>query len=333
MYDMIKVNKLQPDWSYDGDEGLSWCEAFLDFYLTPRKATFVWTLYENARETGGLTMTVEELATLARLSIHTARQALAATRNLGFFEVNGRPYRSNQYRLTLPAGYATGIGGERPSLAREDSQRAEMLTAMLREMASNTNGPLRQEFNAFQGKAPGLSAKTSREQDALFRQFSTGGVVPQPLQNASHLRLSSEQGTAGSFSLEFSLIGSNNRALAKQTVALDLKPAEVALPGTGAATAPKLPPEEVAALLARGEDLLRQGGIAAARIIFENLAQRGYAPAAFALGRSYDPTFVPDSRISAPAADLDKALKWYQRAEELGNTEAREQIAKLSSGR
>jgi hypothetical protein len=74
-------------------------------------------------------MTVEELATLARLSIHTARQALAATRNLGFFEVNGRPYRSNQYRLTLPAGYATGIGGERPSLAREDSQRAEMLTA------------------------------------------------------------------------------------------------------------------------------------------------------------------------------------------------------------
>jgi hypothetical protein len=163
--------------------------------------------------------------------------------------------------------------------------------------------------------------------------MSSGRLWVLPLQNASHLRLSSERGTAGSFSLEFSLIGSNNRALAKQTVALDLKPAEAALPGTGAATAPKLPPEEVAALLARGEDLLRQGGIAAARIIFENLAQRGYAPAAFALGRSYDPTFVPDSRISAPAADLDKALKWYQRAEELGSTEAREQIAKLSSGR
>jgi uncharacterized protein len=51
--------------------------------------------------------------------------------------------------------------------------RSEIAERMLREMVSNTNGPSRQEFNAFlaQGNAPGLSAKTSSEQDALFRQF------------------------------------------------------------------------------------------------------------------------------------------------------------------
>ena len=188
----------------------------------------------------------------------------------------------------------------------------------------------------------------------LSAGMSSGRLWVLPLHDASHLRLFSEQGTVGSFSLEFNLIGTSNKALAKQTVALNLKPAEVAgrvdtnaiataqpepptttnsLPGSGAASTQRLPPEEVTALLARGEDLLRQGGIVAARIIFENLAQRGYARAAFALGRSYDPTFVPDSRISAPAADLNKALKWYRRAEELGSPEARAQIAKLSSGR
>ena len=51
--------------------------------------------------------------------------------------------------------------------------RSEIAERMLREMVSNTNDPLREEFNKFlaQGQATGSYAKTSSEREALFRQF------------------------------------------------------------------------------------------------------------------------------------------------------------------
>ncbi len=85
-------------------------------------------------------------------------------------------------------------------------------------------------------------------------------------------------------------------------------------------------------MLARGKDLLQQGGIAAARIIFEDLATSGSAAGALALARSYDPAFVAASAASAPAPNLAEARKWYERAAELGKPDAKRRLTEIASG-
>jgi hypothetical protein len=105
------------------------------------------------------------------------------------------------------------------------------------------------------------------------------------------------------------------------------QPAPDALP-RGASPGSMASPEE-GVLLGRAEELLRQGGMAAARILLEELARKGSAKGALALARSYDPAYTPGSRASALNPSLDKALEWYRRADELGSAEAKERIAEL----
>jgi hypothetical protein len=88
-------------------------------------------------------------------------------------------------------------------------------------------------------------------------------------------------------------------------------------------------PAEEKALLERGQKLMSQGSIVAARIIFEELARIGSAKGTLALARSYDPVFVQKSKAVGVTTDLGKALEWYSRAEALGSTEARGRIAEI----
>lgn len=85
-------------------------------------------------------------------------------------------------------------------------------------------------------------------------------------------------------------------------------------------------------LLRRGEELLQEGGIAAARLIFEELANRGSGRGALALARSYDPAFIPSSQASALKPDVNEAMKWYKRAATYGNAEAKRRLATLAAG-
>jgi hypothetical protein len=183
----------------------------------------------------------------------------------------------------------------------------------------------------------------------LSAGMANGRLWVLPLHDVAGLRLFAQPAVIGNFVLDFNLLGANNQRLAQQSVALKLQnfeppnrvgtaaPANVTPygPGTvqGAPTprrpAPRLTQQEEAALLKRGEDLLRQGGIVAARILFEELSSRESARGALALARSYDPAFIPTPQTSAVAPDLDKALSWYRRADELGSAEARNRIAEI----
>lgn len=190
--------------------------------------------------------------------------------------------------------------------------------------------------------------------------MSSGRLWVLPLRNVATLKLISE-GVTGDFSLEFHLVGTNNKPLAKQAVALNLHspaiiggrgtaavatarpelPADKLAPNVGGAPLresrpppePRLAPQRESALLSRGEDLLREGGLAGARIIFEELARKGSAKGALALARSYDPSYIRTVKTSALTPDLNKALEWYRRAEELGSAEAGERISELLPAR
>ena len=186
--------------------------------------------------------------------------------------------------------------------------------------------------------------------------MATGRNWVVPLRDARTLRLLTKPGMNARFQIGFHLIGPGNRILAEATVSVAVGPRE-AVAAIGApppravvrtavppqpdaprksvrpqTQAPPLPLEEEEVLLAKGKDVLQQGGIAAARLMFEELARRGSAEGALALARSYDPTYVARSPASAPTPNMTEALKWYERAAELGSPDAERRLAEIVPG-
>jgi hypothetical protein len=75
-------------------------------------------------------------------------------------------------------------------------------------------------------------------------------------------------------------------------------------------------------MLRRGHQMLAQGHIAGARLVFEHLAEQNSALGAFALAQTYDPNFLDSRQIKGAQADRPLAAKWYQRAAQLTETQA-----------
>lgn len=83
----------------------------------------------------------------------------------------------------------------------------------------------------------------------------------------------------------------------------------------------RLPPEEVTALLARGDKLLALRDISSARLFYERAADAGEGRAALKLGRTFDPAFLYLAHLTV-SGDRAIAEFWYSRARELGEPEA-----------
>lgn len=79
--------------------------------------------------------------------------------------------------------------------------------------------------------------------------------------------------------------------------------------------------DELAALIRRGEEILKTGDTAAARLLLERAAEAGSARAAFLIGTSYG-TASPGRR----PADAEAARSWFQRAADLGSPEAQQRL-------
>lgn len=71
--------------------------------------------------------------------------------------------------------------------------------------------------------------------------------------------------------------------------------------------------------LERGAALMRNGDIAAARLLYEDLAVHGSAKGARALAETYDPVYLKGVFIAGLRPNLEKAKIWYERAAELGD--------------
>jgi hypothetical protein len=97
-------------------------------------------------------------------------------------------------------------------------------------------------------------------------------------------------------------------------------------------TAPVQPKDQAqeAMLLKRGEDLLNIGDIAGARRVFQYLADAGNAEGALALGATFDARFLTAHNAIGVVADDAKARSWYQRAAELGSTQAKTLLARTA---
>ena len=82
--------------------------------------------------------------------------------------------------------------------------------------------------------------------------------------------------------------------------------------------------------LARGQKLVSGGDIATARLIFQNLAFRGSAPAARRLAETYDPRVLSRVAVAGLQPDIETARKWYKIAADAGDTEAASRLNLLA---
>jgi hypothetical protein len=85
--------------------------------------------------------------------------------------------------------------------------------------------------------------------------------------------------------------------------------------------------DEIAALLKRGENFIRSGDLASARLVLQRAAEAGDMHAALTLAATFDPNQLGRDL----PADVVKARFWYERAEQLGSTEALRRLEQLAS--
>ena len=87
--------------------------------------------------------------------------------------------------------------------------------------------------------------------------------------------------------------------------------------------------ERIADLIAHGQKMIDVGYLPGARGYFQRAAEAGSADAAYALGTTYDPSFISDSGAQGIKGDLAQARAWYERARELGSQAAQEKLEEL----
>lgn len=83
---------------------------------------------------------------------------------------------------------------------------------------------------------------------------------------------------------------------------------------------------EIAQMLQKGDELMTNGDVAAARLMYQRAAEAGDATAAFALAETYDPLVLAKGGIPP---DTGLAQAWYRKARDLGSAQAPERLERL----
>jgi hypothetical protein len=82
-------------------------------------------------------------------------------------------------------------------------------------------------------------------------------------------------------------------------------------------------------MLTKADRLIANGDIMGARALYQRAAELGSAPAALALGTTYDPNRLWSLGVLGLAGNKERARQWYLRASELGNAEANARLTAL----
>jgi hypothetical protein len=88
--------------------------------------------------------------------------------------------------------------------------------------------------------------------------------------------------------------------------------------------------DDLAALIKRGENYLKDGDFASARLLLRRAAEAGSADAALALGATFDPLVIKQLGAIGAEADVGQARQWYETASKLGSEAAAQELAKLA---
>ena len=91
----------------------------------------------------------------------------------------------------------------------------------------------------------------------------------------------------------------------------------------------RLDPKEIENLIYRGDAALQSGDIAAARLLLRRAAEADDVTASIALAATYDPGVLTQLGARGAEPDVGTARAWYQKAADLGSSDAKRRLAEL----
>jgi hypothetical protein len=103
----------------------------------------------------------------------------------------------------------------------------------------------------------------------------------------------------------------------------------VAAPPVAASPARRLDADELATLMKRAKGLIAIGDIASARLLLERAADAQEASAALLLAQTYDPVVLGSQDTRSITPDPAAARTWYQKAAQLGSSDATQRLAQM----
>ena len=106
-------------------------------------------------------------------------------------------------------------------------------------------------------------------------------------------------------------------------------PVVPAVAAPAAAPARQIDAAELANLMTRAKSLLATGDISPARLLLKRAAEGQDAGAAMMLAETYDPAVLGSQDIRNITPDPAMARNWYQRAAQLGSTDAQRRLSQL----
>jgi hypothetical protein len=154
-------------------------------------------------------------------------------------------------------------------------------------------------------------------------------LLPASSMGELELKLSDRAEILGRHAVALELLSRSGVRLAAAKTTLVIAPLAVPDPRP-AASGPPIDEDAQRRFLAKGADLYALGHVNSARLIFERAVSAGNAAAAVALGDTYDPRRLMQLGAPLNLGDLAKATYWYERADELGSTEAKARILGLA---
>jgi hypothetical protein len=90
-------------------------------------------------------------------------------------------------------------------------------------------------------------------------------------------------------------------------------------------------PDELGAMLRRADDFIKAGDLSSARLLLQRAVEAGSMQAALMLAGTFDPNVLATHSFKDGAADIAMARLWYERAEQLGSSEAPQRLRQLAS--
>lgn len=150
-----------------------------------------------------------------------------------------------------------------------------------------------------------------------------------PLDRLKNVYLYAPTDFVGVMNSAIDLLGPNKRLIDRREVRFEWLAKKESRPEPSSsiwpanpATVQSMSGEEASALMRRGQDFLKAGDIAAARILFGRLAGAGMADGAFVMAQTYDPHYLTEHKVVGVVGDEAKARALYQRAMQLGSADA-----------
>jgi TPR repeat protein len=232
--------------------------------------------------------------------------------------------------------------------------QADTANAGAREIYGDSSGPIPLTIelpNVESAEYKFLMISGMPDDFRMSSGFRTKNAWLVSIRDASKLRIVPSSGYSGQFLLHVLLVTEGNKS-DEQIIAVTIGPKgdenlKNVAPNVAstAATSPKaeaepararpakkqISEERENASMQRAAEFVDNADISAARLIYETLAMKGSASAAFAMGQTFDPEFLTGKRIEGLKPDIERARSWYKKAIELGSPDAEAKLVNLDA--